>query len=83
MSTQPNYDLSAWSDSFDGVLQKLAVDPTYGIEEHEALRRRKTIGPNQLQAAKRRHQNSSPRPSAETTPKTGRSVKRRPPGDEQ
>ena len=55
MSTQLDYDLSVWSDSVDGVLQKLAVDSTYGLEEHEALRRRKTIGPNQLQAAKRRH----------------------------
>jgi Ca2+-transporting ATPase len=55
MSTQPDYDFLAWSDSVDGLLQKLAVDPTYGLEEHEALRRRNTIGPNQLQVAKRRH----------------------------
>lgn len=55
VSTQPDYDLLAWSDSVEGVQQKLAVDSTYGLEEHEALRRRNTIGPNQLQVAKQRH----------------------------
>ncbi len=55
MSTQPDYGVLAWSDSAEGVLQKMAVDPTCGLEEHEAQRRRNTIGPNQLQVAKRRH----------------------------
>ena len=55
VSTQPDYDLLAWSDSVEGVQQKLAVDSTYGLEEHEALRRRNTIGPNQLQVARQRH----------------------------
>ena len=55
MSTQPDYDLHAWSDSVDGVLRKLAVDSKYGLEQQEALRRRNTIGPNQLQVAKQRH----------------------------
>jgi len=55
MSTQPDYSLLAWSDSVDSVMQQLAVDPTYGLEESEAQKRRTTIGPNQLQVAKRRH----------------------------
>ncbi len=55
MSTQPNYELSAWSDSVDSVLQKLAVDSTRGLEEREVLKRRNAIGPNQLQVAKQRH----------------------------
>jgi len=55
MRMQPDYDLLAWSDNVDGVLQQLAVDPTYGLEESEAQKRRTTIGPNQLQVAKRRH----------------------------
>ncbi len=55
MSTRPHYDLQAWSDSVDGVQQKLAVDSTQGLEEHEALRRRSAVGPNQLRVAKQRH----------------------------
>ena len=55
MSMQSDYELSAWSESVDSVLQKLAVDSTRGLEEREALKRRNEVGPNQLQVAKQRH----------------------------
>jgi len=55
VSTQPDYDFPAWSECVDAVLEKLTVDPTCGLDEHEALRRRSTFGPNQLRVAKQRH----------------------------
>ncbi len=55
MTMQVDYELSAWSESFDHVLQKLAVDSLRGLDEHEAQRRRKTVGSNQLRVAKQRH----------------------------
>jgi len=55
MAMQADHDFSAWSLSAEDVLQELAVDSARGLEESEALMRRRTFGRNQLQAAERRN----------------------------
>ena len=51
----PDPELLPWSLNSDEVLQALAVDPEHGLEEDEALRRRRRFGRNQLQATRQRH----------------------------
>jgi Ca2+-transporting ATPase len=55
MAMRPDTELPAWSLSADTVLQELAVDSARGLEEDEALRRRRVFGRNQLQVAQQRH----------------------------
>lgn len=55
MAMRPDTELPAWSLSPDFVLQELAVDSARGLEEDEALRRRRVFGRNQLQVAQQRH----------------------------
>jgi Ca2+-transporting ATPase len=55
MAVQPDQGLLPWSLSSFDVLQELAVDPERGLDETEALRRRREFGRNQLQATRQRH----------------------------
>jgi Ca2+-transporting ATPase len=55
MAVQPDQGLLPWSLSSVDVLQELAVDPERGLDETEALRRRREFGRNQLQATRQRH----------------------------
>lgn len=55
MTGQHDRELSAWSATADSVLQELAVNPAQGLEEGEALRRRRIFGRNQLLITKQRH----------------------------
>lgn len=45
----------AWSEGVEAVLVKLAVDATRGLSEHDVAVRRRVVGPNQLQATRKRH----------------------------
>src|SRR5210317_666531 len=55
MAVQPDQGLLPWSLSSVDVLQELAVDPEHGLDEDDALRRRRTFGRNQLLATRQRH----------------------------
>jgi len=55
MDMQLNRDYPAWANSTDSVLQELTVDSKLGLQEGEALARRRIFGRNQLQLAKQRH----------------------------
>lgn len=52
---RPDQVTSAWSASTDQVLRSLAVDSIRGLEEDDALRRRREFGRNQFRIAKQRH----------------------------
>ena len=55
MAVQSDQVLLPWSLSSSDVLRELAVDPERGLEQDEALRRRRRYGRNQLLATRQRH----------------------------